>query len=154
MDVVEPVYEEFENEVENDEEELNNEFEEDEDDEKENEVENEVENEENTEVENEENTEKSKFDYVKDKIDYSIEFICNKYKEHPNANGMTVLDHTLFALKLSVLCILSGLLLLVHGLFPWVCTTTGGDLLLFTSKTLENRRTNDKKHLNECVNKD
>lgn len=82
----------------------------------------------------------SNFDYAKDKLDTTVKYVSEMYSKHPNDNGMTGLEHFGFALKLSGMTLLSGLLLLVHAVAPWWFTTTGGDLLLYSAETLKNSR--------------
>ena len=82
----------------------------------------------------------SKFDFVKDKLDSTVEWFGKMYSKHPNENNMSGLHHFIFSLKLSGMTLLSGMLLLAHAVAPWWFTTTGGDLLLYTSETLKKSR--------------
>jgi hypothetical protein len=82
----------------------------------------------------------SNFDFAKDKLDNTVEWITEIYSRHPKENGMTAMQHLGFALKLSGMTMLSGLLLFVHAVSPWWFTTTGGDLLLYAGETLKNSR--------------
>lgn len=92
------------------------------------------------EPEEPEEPEASNFDYAKDKLDNTIGWISSMYSTHPNEHGMTGFGHFMFAMRLSGMSLLSGMLLFVHALAPWWFTTTGGDLLLHTSETLKNSR--------------
>jgi len=85
-----------------------------------------------------EESNESNFDYAKDKLDNTISWLSDMYSRHPRENGMTGLQHFLFALKLSGVTLLSGLMLLVHAVAPWWLTTTGGDLLVYASDILKN----------------
>jgi len=90
---------------------------------------------------------KSNFSYAIDKVDTSVKSIYNMYTKHPNDNGMSGIQHFLFALKLSGMTFLSGLLLLAHAITPWWFTTTGGDLLLYSADLLKLNRSGEC-HLN------
>jgi hypothetical protein len=89
---------------------------------------------------NSEENVQSKFDFAKDKLDETVEWISEMYTKHPKENGMTGLQHFLFAMRLSGMTMLSGLLMFVHAIAPWWFTTTGGDLLLYAGETLNNSR--------------
>ena len=82
----------------------------------------------------------SNFKYAKDQLDVTMKYIYNMYSKHPNENGMSGLEHFGFALKLGGMTLVSGLLLIIHAFAPWWFTTTGGDLLLYSSDTLKNHR--------------
>ena len=81
-------------------------------------------------------------EYAKDKFDNVVQYIQNKYSEHPSEVNMTATQHFLFVLKVSGLSIASGLLLLLHAITPWWFTQTGGDLLLYTSDLIQQNRNN------------
>lgn len=82
----------------------------------------------------------SNFEYAKDKLDDTVKYVSYMYSKHPSENGMSGLEHFLFAMKLSGMTLLSGLILFVHAIAPWWFTTTGGDLLLYSADTLKASR--------------
>jgi len=45
--------------------------------------------------------------------------ICNKFSDHPKSNNMSYGDHLLFASVLAVEFFVTGLMLLIHAVFPF-----------------------------------
>ena len=86
------------------------------------------------------NEKHASFDYARDKLDDFVDWIAELYTHHPRENGMTGIQHFLFAMKLGGITMISALLLAIHAVAPWCLTTTGGDLLLYASETLKNSR--------------
>jgi hypothetical protein len=78
--------------------------------------------------------------FAKDKLDTFVEYITSMYTNHPNEHGMTGIEHFIFAIRLSALTMISGLLMMLHALMPWWFTTTGGDLLIYASNVLKEAR--------------
>jgi len=47
------------------------------------------------------------------------------FTEHPKSVGETYWQHLLFATRTGVTMVLAGLACMVHGMLPFLCTTTG-----------------------------
>lgn len=82
----------------------------------------------------------NRLDYVKDKLDECVETLYDMYSEHPLQQGMTPFQHFIGALKFSGMAFASGIMLFIHALAPWWFETSGGDLLIYTSKLIEHNR--------------
>ena len=82
----------------------------------------------------------SKMDYVKDKLDTAVQWICEKYAEHPRSRGMSPFQHFYTALKFSGMCMAAGLMLMIHAFAPWWFQVSGGDLMITTAAMLQGDR--------------
>jgi hypothetical protein len=60
--------------------------------------------------------------------------IYSKWTEHLKENKMTYLEHLAFAMFYGTCCIIAGILLITHSLFPCFFQTTGSDLVTKMSK--------------------
>lgn len=93
------------------------------------------------------NSNNNRLDYVKDKLDEYVETLYDMYSEHPLQQGMTPFQHFIGALKFSGMAFASAIMLFIHALAPWWFETSGGDLLIYTSKLIEhNRSCNSQSH--------
>lgn len=86
------------------------------------------------------NSNNNRLDYVKDKLDEYVETLYDMYSEHPLQQGMTPFQHFIGALKFSGMAFASAIMLFIHALAPWWFETSGGDLLIYTSKLIEHNR--------------
>ena len=51
------------------------------------------------------------------------------FNKHPNSVGETYSQHLLFTIKKSILLIVLSIVLLIHGIFPFIFKTYVGDRL-------------------------
>jgi hypothetical protein len=93
----------------------------------------------------------SKLDYIKDKLDTTIQWICDKYSEHPRSRGMTPFQHFYTALKFSGMCMAAGLMMMIHAFAPWWFQVSGGDLMITTATMLQEDRDEWDANRNEVV---
>lgn len=68
-----------------------------------------------------------------------IRWWITKGQNHLKTNSTTYLKHLIFAFKAGLLSIVAGLILILHGLFPFWLEYTGSNLIKFLSKLFENR---------------
>lgn len=52
-----------------------------------------------------------------------------KWIEHLKENNMTYLQHLFFAVRYGLLCVIAGILLVFHAIFPCWFQTSGSDLV-------------------------
>ena len=52
-----------------------------------------------------------------------------KWIEHLKQNNMTYLQHMIFAARYGLLCLIAGLLLIFHAIFPCWFQTAGSNLV-------------------------
>ena len=55
--------------------------------------------------------------------------IYKLFTRHPNKNGITYKSHWWRAMKLSIKMAFGSLCLLIHSIFPFLCETTGTDIV-------------------------
>jgi hypothetical protein len=60
--------------------------------------------------------------------------------EHPSAVGESYLEHLVFATRFGASMILGGLACCVHGLLPFLCTSTGSRTVLALHGRIRSRR--------------
>ncbi len=65
-----------------------------------------------------------------------------KAKRHLRKNGMSYRGHFLFAAKHGVRCILAGILLIVHSIFPCIFRRVGSRLVNRLAKDFKEHRKN------------
>ena len=62
------------------------------------------------------------------------------FTKHPNENGMTYKKHWWRAMKLSIKMAFGSVCLFIHSIFPFVCETTGTNVVKELYKYLENHK--------------
>jgi hypothetical protein len=55
--------------------------------------------------------------------------MLRRFTDHPSSVNETYLQHMAMAFGFGGRMLLGGLACLVHGLFPWLCTTRGSDTI-------------------------
>jgi hypothetical protein len=55
--------------------------------------------------------------------------MLRRFTDHPSAVNETYFQHMAMAFGFGARMLLGGLACLVHGLFPWLCTTRGSDTI-------------------------
>jgi hypothetical protein len=60
--------------------------------------------------------------------------LIKKWTDHLKDNNMTYIQHLIFALFYGVCCLLAGLLLIIHSVFPCFFPTAGSNLVKKLSK--------------------
>jgi hypothetical protein len=55
--------------------------------------------------------------------------MLHRFTDHPSAVNETYFQHMGMAFGFGGRMLLGGLACLVHGLFPWLCTTRGSDTI-------------------------
>lgn len=66
--------------------------------------------------------------------------LISQAKAHLKSNNMSYVQHLLFALYHGVLCLISGIMLIIHGLMPCFFQTSGSDLADLLNKTFAKRK--------------
>lgn len=61
------------------------------------------------------------------------------FTEHPRLAGETYLQHLFFTQKMAWKLVFSGLALVIHGIFPFVCTHTASKTIRDCHGTLDDR---------------
>jgi hypothetical protein len=64
--------------------------------------------------------------------------LINRWNEHLKENKMTYCQHMFFALFYGYLCVLAGISLIIHSIFPCILQTTGSDLVKKLNKRFSN----------------
>lgn len=82
----------------------------------------------------------SNLSYVKDRLDTTLEWIYEKYAEHPRSRGLTPFQHFCTAIKFSGMCMTAGVMMLIHAVAPWWFQVAGGDLLITAATLLQEDR--------------
>ena len=68
-----------------------------------------------------------------------IKWWIEKGKEHLKINDTTYFKHLIFACKMGTLSICAGIVLIIHGIFPYCFENTGSNFIRFLAKIFENR---------------
>jgi hypothetical protein len=55
--------------------------------------------------------------------------MLHRFTDHPSSVNETYFQHLATAFSFGARMVLGGLACLVHGLFPWLCTTRGSDTI-------------------------
>ena len=63
--------------------------------------------------------------------------MANPFTEHPRSVGETYLEHGAFACRYGAKMALGGLAAILHGIFPYLFTTTGSRITRELAATLE-----------------
>ena len=66
--------------------------------------------------------------------------LSRKWTQHLKENHMTYVEHLIFALFYGYLCLLAGLLLIIHSVLPCFFPTTGSDLISKLSERFKKRQ--------------
>lgn len=64
----------------------------------------------------------------------------NKLKQHLIENDMTYYQHLKFAIFYGFVCLVAGLCLIVHAIFPCWFQTSGSDLVQYMAVVFKKRR--------------
>lgn len=65
--------------------------------------------------------------------------LYKKLLQHLKENRMTYIEHLMFALYYSVLCLYAGFTLMIHSVLPCFYQTTGSDLVTKMSRRFKRR---------------
>ena len=63
-----------------------------------------------------------------------------KLTEHLSENNMTYWQHLYFAFCYGVICLVAGLCLIIHSVFPFWFQTAGSDLVIFLANVFKKRK--------------
>jgi hypothetical protein len=66
--------------------------------------------------------------------------LYKKWINHLTENSMGYVEHLMFALFYSFCCLLAGLCLFIHGIFPCWFQTTGSDLVGLMANVFKKRK--------------
>jgi len=64
----------------------------------------------------------------------------NKIRQHLKDNNMTYLQHLYFAFFHGIICLIAGLCLIIHAIFPCWFQTAGSDLVSLLANVFKKRK--------------
>jgi len=64
--------------------------------------------------------------------------LLQKWTSHLKNNNMNYTEHLIFALYYGILCLLAGIYLIAHSIFPCFFQTAGSDLVKKLNKIFSN----------------
>jgi hypothetical protein len=56
-------------------------------------------------------------------------WLCHQFTQHPEATGETYLQHLVFTVRMAARLVVVGIVLLLHGIFPFLFTRTASHQL-------------------------
>lgn len=89
---------------------------------------------------------------MEDTVKKIYKFILNLFTEHPRECDEHYVVHMYYALKISIICMLSSILLVIHSVFPFLFKRTSGHLIEYALEIRNRSRCEEEYHFDDNFN--